>query len=167
MLLRIWWLTRIINFEVLFVAYWYIVEKVLFCFRILWPGIVNIRRRERNQQDATNPMFIFKLLSQHVSGIIMHIIRRIRPCPTVCGVLPGCVGCGSAWMWINADPQDQSQPWPTQTVQNTACRRQGLILLTMCIMMPEICRDRNLIRKIELVASCWFSLTHILLCVAL
>ena len=27
--------------------------------------------RERNQQDATNPMFIIKLLSQHVSGITM------------------------------------------------------------------------------------------------
>ena len=27
-----------------------------------------------NQQDATNPMFIIKLLSQHVSGIIMPII---------------------------------------------------------------------------------------------
>jgi len=24
----------------------------------------------------------------------MPIIRRIRPCPTACGVLPGCVGCG-------------------------------------------------------------------------
>ena len=117
-------------------------------FRILWPCIVNIRWRERNQQDATNSMFIIKLsistcfghhyahhqenktvsycmrcsawvcrlwlavvlwscvvscvhcvhfLSQHVSGIIMPIIRRIRPCPTACGVLPGCVGCG--WLW--------------------------------------------------------------------
>jgi len=27
----------------------------------------------------------------------MHIIRRIRPCPTAYGVLPGCVGCG--WVW--------------------------------------------------------------------
>jgi len=32
-------------------------------------------------------MFIIKLLSQHVSGIIIPIIRRIRPCPTTCGVL--------------------------------------------------------------------------------
>jgi len=50
-----------------------------------------------NQQDATNSMFIIKLLSQHVSGIIMPIIRKIRPCPTACGVLPGYVGCG--WLW--------------------------------------------------------------------
>jgi len=36
-----------------------------------------------------------KFLSQHVSGIIMPIIRRIRLCPTACGVLPGAVvGCG-------------------------------------------------------------------------
>ena len=27
----------------------------------------------------------------------MPIIRRIRPCPTACGFLPGCVGCG--WLW--------------------------------------------------------------------
>ena len=35
--------------------------------------------REINKQDAINPMFIIKLLSQHVSGIIMTIIRRTRP----------------------------------------------------------------------------------------
>ena len=33
-------------------------------------------KRERDQQDATNLMFIIKLLSHHVSGIIMPIIRR-------------------------------------------------------------------------------------------
>ena len=32
-------------------------------------------------------MFITKLLTQHVSGIIMPIFRRIRSCPTACGVL--------------------------------------------------------------------------------
>jgi len=31
--------------------------------------------REINKQHATNLMFIIKLLSQHVSGIIMPIIR--------------------------------------------------------------------------------------------
>ena len=35
--------------------------------------------REINQQDATYPMFIIKLLSQHVSGYITTIIRRTRP----------------------------------------------------------------------------------------
>ena len=53
--------------------------------------------KRENQQDATNSMLIIKLLSQHVSGIIMPIIRRIRPCSTACGILPGCVGCG--WLW--------------------------------------------------------------------
>ena len=53
--------------------------------------------KRENQQDAANSMFITKFLSQHVSGIIMPIIRRIRPCPTACGVLPGCLGCG--WLW--------------------------------------------------------------------
>jgi len=53
------------------------------CDRASW----NVGWREINQQDATNPMFIIKLLSQHVSGIIMPIIRRTRPCVTAYGVL--------------------------------------------------------------------------------
>jgi len=43
--------------------------------------------RETSQQDATNPMFIIKILSQHVSGNIMPIIRRTRLCITAYGVL--------------------------------------------------------------------------------
>jgi len=57
---------------------------------------VQMAKRE-NQQDVTNSVFIIELLSQHVSAIIMPIIRRIRPCPTACVVLLGCVGCG--WLW--------------------------------------------------------------------
>jgi len=44
-------------------------------------------RRKRNQQDATNLMFIIKLLSQYVSGIITPIIRRTRVCAAAHGVL--------------------------------------------------------------------------------
>jgi len=47
-------------------------------FRLLWPCVMNIGWRERNQQDATNQMFIIKLLSQHVSGIIMPVFKRTR-----------------------------------------------------------------------------------------
>ena len=47
--------------------------------------------RERNQQDATNLMFIIKLLSQHVSGIIMPIIGRTRVCTAAYGALH--------WLW--------------------------------------------------------------------
>ena len=60
-------------------------------FRLLWPCITNVGRRERNQLDATNLMFIIKLLSQHVSGIIMPIIRRTRVCTAAYGVLH--------WLW--------------------------------------------------------------------
>ena len=56
-------------------------------FRLLWPCIMNVVWTERNQQDATNLMFIIKLLSQHVSGIIMPIIRRTRVCTAAYGVL--------------------------------------------------------------------------------
>ena len=45
-----------------------------------------LRWRERDQQDATNLMFIIKL-SQHVSGIIMPIIRRTIVCTAAYGVL--------------------------------------------------------------------------------
>ena len=47
----------------------------------------NIGWRERNQHDATNLVFIIKLLSQHVSGIIMPIFMRTRLCITAYGVL--------------------------------------------------------------------------------
>ena len=57
--------------------------------------------REINQQDANNPMFIIKPLSQHFSGIIMPFIRRARPCITAYGVLH-CLCCA-------------------QPVQNTIC----------------------------------------------
>ena len=65
-----------------------------------------------NQQDATIRCLL-STLSQHVSGIIMHIIRRIRPCVTACGVLRWfwwmwlvavvgrcVVGCEQCWMWL-------------------------------------------------------------------
>jgi len=47
----------------------------------------NVGWRKRNQQDATNLVFIIKLLSQKVSGIIMPIFRRARLCITAIGVL--------------------------------------------------------------------------------
>jgi len=61
------------------------------CDRASW----NIGWTEINQQDATNPILIIKLLSQHVSGIIMPIIRRTRPCITAYGVLH--LLC---WLWL-------------------------------------------------------------------
>ena len=38
-------------------------------------------------------MFIIKLLSEHVSGIIMPIIRRTRVCTAAYGVLHWLCGC--------------------------------------------------------------------------
>ena len=49
--------------------------NLVWYFWFLWPCIMNARWRERNQQDATNLMFIVKRISQHVSGIIMPIFR--------------------------------------------------------------------------------------------
>jgi len=52
---------------------------------------MNVGWRDRNQQYATNPLFIIKLLSQHVSDIIMPIIRRTRVWTAAYGVLH--------WLW--------------------------------------------------------------------
>ena len=69
-----------------------------FCFIYNYIGVLlsqtqlsYVGWRDRNQQDATNLMFIIKLLSQHVSGIIMPIIRRARVCTAAYGVLQ--------WLW--------------------------------------------------------------------
>ena len=64
-------------------------------FRLLWPCIMNVGWRERDQQDATYLMFIMKLLSQHVSGIIMPIIRRTSVCTAAYGVLHLLW-----WLWL-------------------------------------------------------------------
>ena len=42
-------------------------------------------------------MFIIKLLSQHVSGIVMPIIRRTRVCIAAYGVLVVMVVVVSSW----------------------------------------------------------------------
>jgi len=87
----------------------------------------------------------------------MPIIRRIRPSPTACGVLPGCVGwvgCGLVELHCelcvtvtshtvrtahDAAPQDHSQPQPTHPGRTPHAVGDGLILLMMGIMMPETC----------------------------
>jgi len=94
----------------------------------------------------------------------MPIIRRIRQCPTACGVLPGCVGCGvvelrreqcalcesycstqsnsnfhTVHTAHDAAPQHHSQPQPTHPGRTLHAVGHGLILLMMGIMMPETC----------------------------
>ena len=59
-------------------------------------------KRERDQQDATNLMFIIKLLSQYVSGIIMAVV---------------------VWSWDASLRPSSTQPQPSLPVQNTICGR--------------------------------------------
>jgi len=117
--------------------------------------------REINQQDATNPIFIIKLISQHVSGIIMPIISRTRPCITVYGVLHWL-----CWLWLCGAVHTAYDPAPHNHSQHNQCRTpytviHGLVLLMMSIMMPETCWDTSLIINIGLVASCWFISLHL------
>jgi len=104
-------------------------------------------------------MFIVKLLSKHVSGIIMPIIRRTRPCTTAYGVLLCALGRKLCIVHTAYDPASHNHS------QHNQCRTpyaviHGLVLLMMGIMMPETCLDRSLIINIGLVASCWFLCLH-------
>ena len=120
-------------------------KKLIDAFRLLWPCIMNVGWRERNQRDATTLMFIIKLLSQHVSGIIMPIIRRTRVCTAAYGVLHWLCGAGTRAVC---------------TVKVTVRLASSAVLLMMGIMTPESCWDKSLIINIRLVASCWFLSLH-------
>jgi hypothetical protein len=130
-------------------------------------------RERENQQNATNLMFIIQLLSQHVSGIIMSIIRRTRLCTTSCGLLHWLCCCGCMYLGCGlCAPCESYCSYSNFRTVHTArvpaahnqCRTihavvHGLGLLMMGKMMPETCWDRRGIINIKLVASCWFSLS--------
>ena len=144
------------------------------CFRFLWPCIVNVMWRERTNKKQLIQCLLSNFLSQHVLGIITPIITRIRPCPTSCGVLPGCVGCGGCglvelrhemcalcYSYRSTAEQQLSHsahglrrsstrpqpPQPTHPGRTPHAVGHGLILLMMGIMMPETCWDRKFDNK--------------------
>jgi len=143
------------------ISFW----KELQGFRFLWLCIMNIRWREKTNKMQLIRCLLSNFLSQHVSGITMPIIRRIRLCPTACGVLPGCVGCGlvelrrelcacesnsnfhTVHTAHDAAPQDHSQPQPTHPGRTQHAAGHSLILLMMGMMMPETCWDRKFDNK--------------------
>ena len=140
-------------------------------FRLLWPCIMNIGWRERNQQDATNLMFIIKLLSQHVSDIIMPIIRRTSVhCRIWCSAL--VMMAVVVWSWDASSNfhtvHTACVPAPHNHSHHNQCRTpyaavHTLVLLMMGIVMPETCWDKSLITNVRLVASCWFLSLHSLM----
>ena len=126
-------------------------------------------------------MFIIKLLYQHVSGIVMPIVRRTRPCTTAYSVLHwlcwlwlavvvwicvmNCVHCVKVTVWQSNSNfhtvHTACDPAPHNHSQYNQCRTpyvvvHGLVLLMMGIMMPKTCWDRSVIINIRLVAICWF-----------
>ena len=109
-------------------------------------------------------MFIIKL-SQHVSGIIMPIIRRTVVCTAAYGVL-------HCWWWLwlcGAGMQAVCTVKVTVRLHSAVCKYthffhkctqvHTIVLLMMGIMMPKTCWD-SLIINIRLVASCWFLSLH-------
>ena len=143
---------------------------------LLWPCIMNVVWRERNQQDAANLMFIIKL-SHHVSSIIMPIIRRTAVCTAAYGVLHWLW-----WLWLcGAGTQPVCTvkvtvrtvtftvhtarvPPPHNHSHHNQCRTpyaavHTLVLLMMGIMMLETCWDKSLIKN-RIVAYCWFLSLH-------
>ena len=113
------------------------------CLRLMWPCNMNVGWRERNQQDATNLMFIIKYLSQHVSGIIMPIISRTVTFTVHAARVPA--------------PHNHSHDNQCRT---TYAAVHTLVLLMMGIMMPETCWDKSLIINNRLVVSCWSLSLH-------
>ena len=129
----------------------------------------NIGWRERNQQDATNLMFIIKLSYKHVSGINMPIIRRTWVCSAAYGVLHWLW-----WLWLYGAGaravctvkvtvrQLASQLHTTTaiTTRRPYAEVHTLVLLMMSIMLPETCWDKSFIINIRLVESCWSLSLH-------
>ena len=122
---------------------------------------MNIRWRERTHKMQLIRRLLSNFLSQHVSGIIMTIISCISPCPTACGVLPGCVGCG--WLWsCGAASLIHSQPQPTHPGRTPHAVGHGLILLMMVIMMPETCWNKKLDNKLRISCILWVLSLHLI-----
>ena len=90
-------------------------------------------------------MFIIKLLSQHVSGIIMPIIRRTRVCTAAYGVCSALVVVAVVvWSYSNFHSAQLASQLHTTTSYHNQCRTpyaavNTLVLLMMGIMMPETC----------------------------
>ena len=115
-----------------------------FNFRLLWPSIMNVGWRERNQQDATNLMFINKLYLN---------MFRASLCPSSgeqeCALphmvfCTGCDGCGCVELGCKLCA---SIPAPHSHSHHYQCRTpyaavHTLVLLMMGIMMPETCWDK-------------------------
>ena len=72
--------------------------------------------REGKPTRCNNQFFYYQLLSQHVSGIIMPILRRTK---TVCY----CIWCTALTVLAsyNAAPHNRYQPHPAEPAQYTTC----------------------------------------------
>jgi len=102
--------------------------------------------RQRTNKMKLIRCLLSNFLSQHVSCIIMHIIRRIRPCPSACGVLSGC-----AHISRRTAQQDHSQPQPTHPGRIPHAVGHGVTLLMMGMMMSETCWDRKFDNKHRII----------------
>ena len=146
-----------------------------FSFRFLWPRIVSKlwieRERERENQQDAKIRCLLSTLSQHVSGIIMPILRRTK---TVCYclwcaalVLLDVVGssCGELRCRVRTlclHPTTQRPTTATNHIQQNQrstphAVTHGLCSPKMVIMMPETCWD-SVDNTHLIVAYCWFSL---------
>ena len=97
--------------------------------------------REKNQQDATNLMFIIKLLSQHVSGIIMSIIRRTRVWTAAYGVLHWLW-----WLWLCG--AGTRAVCIVKVIFNYESYLRLKYCRTGCSISKTVCRCLHLIRKV-------------------
>ena len=123
-------------------------------------------KRERNQQDATNLMFIISTcFGYHYAH---HQENKSVHCRIWCSVL--VVMAMVVWSWDASCVHLHSAH---SLRHQNQCRTpyaavHTLVLLVRGIMMPETCWDKSLIINITLVASCRFlslRLTFVCVCV--
>ena len=118
-------------------------NKVLLCltdtslhFRLVWPCVMNVGWRERNQQDETNLMFIIKIYLNMFRASLCSSSGEQEcalPYMVFCTVCDGC-GCvelgrelcalwksNSNFHSAHKSRPSSTQPQPSQTMQNTIC----------------------------------------------
>jgi hypothetical protein len=121
-----------------------------------------IGRRERNQQDATNLMFIIKTLISTCFGhhYAHHQENKSVHCLIWCSAL--VVMAVVVWSWDACYFLSPKSPKYSHLllVFTPYAAVHTLVLLMMGIMMPETCWGKSLIINIRLVTSCWLLSLH-------
>ena len=113
--------------------------------------------RGRDQQDATNLMFIIKLyLNMFRASLCLSSGEQECALPHMV-FCTGSDGCGCVELGSVPAPHNHRHHYQCRTPYAAV---HTLVLLMTGIIMPETCWDKSLIINIRLVASCWSLSLH-------